>query len=382
MVEVWFQEIEKVEEKPVEVESEVTPEPEQPKVEVVAEKPVEEPVKEEPVEQEVKEVEAEVKPEEKPEVVQEEQPKETESVEAPSEEQGDGDGTKPEPVKEFESLAMENRAKLEQGGKVAYDRDFLLKFQSACLMKPTELPELEVILSQPTEAHRRAPNHERENKNSFVPPFVKRGDHGKGKHSRDHRRPSKAGPGGQKVIKLQSLSQPVELHNKSKNPFKLMKNIKGDMDDQTKAREEFKRRAKAILNKLSPDNEQRLTNEFCALNPNTYELLNIIVSTIFDKAIQEPGFSTLYAGLCKTCHEKWGDKYKFDVKGKDGSVKSKAFREVLLSKAQEKFEKLKCLHVRDRNLFDEKSLEVKRIDMEEELAKLPKEGEEGVSYAA
>merc|ERR1712106_624172 len=241
-----------------------------------------------------------------------------------SAEQGDGDGgAKPEPVKEFESLALENRAKLEQGGKVAYDRDFLLKFQSACLMKPTELPELEVILSQPTEAHRRAPNHERENKNSFVPPFMKGGRDPKGsRHSKDNRRGS---------------------HNKH----------------------------------AGPGNESRLTSEFTGLQPNTFELLNVIVSTIFDKAIQEPGFSTLYARLCKTCHERWNAKYKFPFTDKHGKTKEKAFREVLLTKAQEKFEKLKILHVRDKTLFDEKSFEVKRIDMEEKMANLPKEGEEG-----
>ena len=304
--------------------------------------------------------------------------KETESIEPISEEQGDGDGAKPEPVKEFESLALENRAKLEQGGKVAYDRDFLLKFQSACLMKPTELPELEVILSQPTEAHRRAPNHERENKNSFVPPFMKGSrDPRGGKHSKDHRRPSRQGGPG-KVIKLQSMSQPIKL-KETENKYVLGKNAKKDMDKADQVREDFKRSAKAILNKLSPDNEHRLTTEFTSLQPNSYELLNIIVSTIFDKAIQEPGFSTLYARLCKTCHERWNAKYKFPFTDKNGKTKEKAFREVLLTKAQEKFEKLKILHVRDRSLFDEKSYEVKRINMEEEMAKMPKEGEEGVS---
>ena len=151
------------------------------------------------------------------------------------------------------------------------------------------------------------------------------------------------------------------------------------MDDGTKTSEDFKCRAEAILNKLSPVNEQRLTNEFCELKPITYELLNIVVSSIFNKAIREPIFSSLYADLCKTCHEKWGDKYKYDVKGEDGSLKSKSFREVLLCKLQEKFENLKCLHIRDRSLFEKHSLEIKRIDTEEELAKLPKQGEEGVS---
>ena len=362
---------EEVEEKPATpTAAPVTPEPEQVTVE-----PSSVPVVEEKKE-EAKTPEPDTAPKEVE--TEETEKKETESVEPVSEEQGDGDAAKPEPVKEFESLALENRAKLEQGGKVAYDRDFLLKFQSACLMKPTELPELEVILSQPTEAHRRAPNHERENKNSFVPPFMKGSrDPRGGKHSKDHRRPSRQGGPG-KVIKLQSMSQPIKL-KETENKYVLGKNAKQNMDKADQVREDFKRSAKAILNKLSPDNESRLTTEFTSLQPNTFELLNIIVSTIFDKAIQEPGFSTLYARLCKTCHERWNAKYKFPFTDKNGKTKEKAFREVLLTKAQEKFEKLKVLHVRDKSLFDEKSYEVKRINMEEELAKMPKEGEEGVS---
>ena len=43
--------------------------------------------------------------------------------------------------------------------QVAYDRNFLLKFQSVTFAKPSELPELDVILSQPTEAHRRVSNY-------------------------------------------------------------------------------------------------------------------------------------------------------------------------------------------------------------------------------
>ena len=70
-----------------------------------------------------------------------------------------------------DKLDQEIRAKIrEQGGRMTYDRDFLLRFQCARLMKPTELPESEVVLSQPTEAHHRPPDLKREN--SFVPPSL------------------------------------------------------------------------------------------------------------------------------------------------------------------------------------------------------------------
>merc|ERR1711935_719699 len=101
-------------------------------------------------------------------------------------------------------------------------------------------------------------------------------------------------------------------------------------------------RAKEILNELScdisPNTEHQLTTNFIGLNPDMFELLNDIVSAIFDKAIQTPDFLNLYARLCKTCHEQWNEKYKFPCTDKDGKTKNKAFREVLLTKAQEKFE--------------------------------------------
>ena len=152
------------------------------------------------------------------------------------------------------------------------------------------------------------------------------------------------------------------------------------MEGDEQKRQNFQREAKIILNKLTPNNEHRLTGKFLDLKPDTYELLNIVVSTLFDKAIQEPHFSTLYARLCNKSHEFWQAKYRFKVQVKENSpeTKEKAFREVLLQKAQDRFEKLKILHVRNKEKFDPKSLEWKRIDFEDKIAELPKEGEEGV----
>ena len=378
---------------------------EEPKKETKVEAAVETPVEvktPEPVVEEVKKPEVEtekVEPEVQPEKVEPAEPtsptedkteekaseeKVEEKVEDAAEgEEGEKTAT-PDPTEEAESddhqsLALANREKIEKGEKVAYDRDFLLKFQSACLDKPAELPDLEVILVAPTDAHRRAPAHERPQTN-FQPHYIQGGRGGRGgrQGSRQGDRRGSRNPNTM-TIKLPSTQKKL---NELPAEMKFKPGIKEDLSADEKAKQQFQREAKNILNKLTPENETRLTAKFVALQPKSLDLLNVVVSTLFEKAICEPHFAKQYAKLCKACHEKWEKKYKFEVidPRKPNEKKKKAFREVLLTKAQEKFEKLKILHVRDKELFEEKSIERKRIEIEEKLATLPKEGEEGVSF--
>lgn len=91
----------------------------------------------------------------------------------------------PAAVVEFGTLAAENRTKLENGEKVAYERDFLLKFQGLCLNKPIELPTLDVILDGPTDGHRKPPKHESVGgRGSWQPGYLPKGNNRKG--SRNH----------------------------------------------------------------------------------------------------------------------------------------------------------------------------------------------------
>jgi len=363
-----------------------TPEPtveevKKPEVETVKVEPEVKPAKVEP---EVEKVEAEkVEPAEPASPTEDKtEEKVEEKVEDATEgEEGEKTAT-PDPTEEAESaedhqsLALSNREKIEKGEKVAYDRDFLLKFQSACLDKPAELPDLEVILVAPTDAHRRAPAHERPQTN-FQPHYIQGGRGGRGgrQGSRQGDRRGSRNPNTM-TIKLPSTQKKL---NELPAEMKFKPGIKEDLSSDEKAKQQFQREAKNILNKLTPENEARLTAKFVSLQPKSLELLNVIVSTLFEKAICEPHFAKQYAKLCKACHEKWEKKYKFEVVDprKPNEKKKKAFREVLLTRAQEKFEKLKILHVRDKELFEEKSIERKRIEIEEKLAALPKEGEEG-----
>ncbi|KAG6617618.1 Eukaryotic translation initiation factor 4 gamma 2 [Phytophthora cinnamomi] len=59
---------------------------------------------------------------------------------------------------------------------------------------------------------------------------------------------------------------------------------------------------KSLLNKLTREKFAKLTNELCAVEIDSFVLLSSIVSTIMDKALEEPSFADVYADLCKEFH--------------------------------------------------------------------------------
>jgi len=142
------------------------------------------------------------------------------------------------------------------------------------------------------------------------------------------------------------------------------------------------RECKLILNKLTPENEEKLKYRFINdLNPDTFDRLKKMVDALFSKAIEEAHFAELYARMCRFCHDEWhkAGKYIFDVEEtiKDKNnvekivTKPKSFRAVLLMRAQQEFMKLKVLDSKDKSVFEKGSFEYKRLECEEKIAELP-----------
>ncbi|CAG5105893.1 Oidioi.mRNA.OKI2018_I69.chr1.g2544.t3.cds [Oikopleura dioica] len=279
----------------------------------------------------------------------------------------------PAAVVEFGTLAAENRTKLENGEKVAYERDFLLKFQGLCLNKPIELPTLDVILDGPTDGHRKPPKHESVGRGSWTPGYLPKGNNRKG--SRNH--PNK----NTSVIKIPTKKPQLHV---TENAYK--RGVAENLEETEKKTVQLVRSAKSILNKITPEKEAKLTKEFIQnIKPDTYDRLEKVVAAVFSKAIEEQHFAKIYAKLCKNCHENWDkdDKIAFFRKedgsyesitrreARDRKIKPKGFREVLLSKAQEQFNKLKILNSKDKENFAEGSLERRRLEVEEKINALP-----------
>lgn len=56
---------------------------------------------------------------------------------------------------------------------------------------------------------------------------------------------------------------------------------------------------RSLLNKLSPQNFQKLISQVPALKIDTRDKLASVIGLVFEKAIDEPGFSETYALMCK-----------------------------------------------------------------------------------
>ncbi|XP_055856171.1 eukaryotic translation initiation factor 4 gamma 2, partial [Episyrphus balteatus] len=59
------------------------------------------------------------------------------------------------------------------------------------------------------------------------------------------------------------------------------------------------RRVRGILNKLTPEKFQELSDDLLKLDLNSANILNGVILLIFDKALDEPKYSSMYAQLCK-----------------------------------------------------------------------------------
>jgi len=94
--------------------------------------------------------------------------------------------------------------------------------------------------------------------------------------------------------------------------------------------QELARKARAILNKLTPQKFDRLVDAFNALVIDNEEKLRLCMELVFEKAVDEPGFSVAYAKMCEVLQKK-------QVLGADSQPLS--FRKVLISRCQQEFEK-------------------------------------------
>lgn len=131
-----------------------------------------------------------------------------------------------------------------------------------------------------------------------------------------------------KVISSVSLTQEVELRTTS-SPWKPMKEAtKEGVPDEELETMKLLKQFRGILNKLTPNNFEQLSKSVKDLPINTENRLEQIIGIVFEKAIAEPGFCSLYGRMCSLLKSD-------QVKGANGEAK---FGHVLLKKCQERFQ--------------------------------------------
>lgn len=91
------------------------------------------------------------------------------------------------------------------------------------------------------------------------------------------------------------------------------------------------RRVRGILNKLTPDKFDKLCHELLGVGIQTKYILKGVILLVFEKALDEPKYSSMYAQLCLRLSE---EAPNFDDPGKTGNS---TFRRLLLKQCEEEF---------------------------------------------
>jgi len=143
--------------------------------------------------------------------------------------------------------------------------------------------------------------------------------------------------GQTKVISIgRSIGGDVKL-NQSENAWKPA-NKEKPTDAETAKTEKLYKSVRGILNKLTPQKFSVLVKQVLDLDIDSEDRLKGCINIIFEKAIDEPGFSVAYANMCKHL-------MLIKVQLKDGKSdkdeKPKGdlyFRKILLNRCQKEFE--------------------------------------------
>uniref|UniRef100_A0A1I7SG96 MIF4G domain-containing protein n=1 Tax=Bursaphelenchus xylophilus TaxID=6326 RepID=A0A1I7SG96_BURXY len=120
--------------------------------------------------------------------------------------------------------------------------------------------------------------------------------------------------------------QPLDNLRKAENAWKPKRRETGSIDDEELKYEKFRKEVRSIFNKITPSTYEDLKDEFLNLNVDSdLKMQKIAIDLVFDKAVEEPKFCTLYTNLCKAQISATG-------KGKD------SFCRALIQRAQSTFQ--------------------------------------------
>ncbi|KAK2650876.1 hypothetical protein Ddye_018365 [Dipteronia dyeriana] len=122
---------------------------------------------------------------------------------------------------------------------------------------------------------------------------------------------------------IPSPHTPLQIMHKAERKYEI-----GKVTDEEQAKQ---RQLKAILNKLTPQNFEKLFEQVKAVNIDNAVTLTGVISQIFDKALMEPTFCEMYANFCF---------YLAGVLPDFSEDNEKiTFKRLLLNKCQEEFER-------------------------------------------
>ncbi|XP_010880080.3 eukaryotic translation initiation factor 4 gamma 3 isoform X6 [Esox lucius] len=264
----------------------------------------------------------------------------------------------------------------DTNGKRQYNREFLLAFQfmAACTQKPDGLPQIsDVVLDKINQ--NKLPTRTVESRvisrgPDFTPAFA---DFGRQMSGGRGGAPQMMNIGGntrrllpRKIILNVSANDEVQL-KKAENAWKPGMKRAGPSDDpQVVTTQELFRKVRSILNKLTPQMFNQLMKQVTDLTIDTEERLKGVIDLVFEKAIDEPGFSVAYGNMCRCLAT-----LKVPMTDKPSTTVN--FRKLLLNRCQKEFERDKVDDVvferKQKELDSAQSSDQERLRFELEEAK-------------
>ncbi|KAJ3681783.1 hypothetical protein LUZ60_014356 [Juncus effusus] len=119
------------------------------------------------------------------------------------------------------------------------------------------------------------------------------------------------------------VASPHQMMHKAESKY-----VVGKVSDEEQAKQ---RQLKGILNKLTPQNFEKLFEQVKDVNIDNPSTLSGVISQIFDKALMEPTFCEMYANFCSRLATALPDFSENNEKI--------TFKRLLLNKCQEEFER-------------------------------------------
>ena len=248
------------------------------------------------------------------------------------------------------------RPVLKDGERLQYDIEFILKFKSLC----KEAPNAEAVRNQVAIAGMLGADKGGPARSGMMPGgggFGQAGvlgarasgqmpmgrDRGADPRGRNGRgsgplmptdRGSLRVPGSKGAPGYQMISGPIAPLQRSENGFDPSKNRAQTHYDA------IMKEARSVLNKLTMTNFPKLSDQLAHMEIQDTEELRGLVSIIFDKALEEGHFCTMYAQLCNDIKDRMPEfQDEADPALGETKVRKVTFKRCLLNKCQEEFER-------------------------------------------
>ncbi|KAJ3175222.1 hypothetical protein HK101_010712, partial [Irineochytrium annulatum] len=138
------------------------------------------------------------------------------------------------------------------------------------------------------------------------------------------RPPPPAEPPVEQLVKTENAWVPAARSNKV-----------AEEDPEKAAEEKIVKKAQGLLNKLTIEMFDRISDQFLALDITTQIRLKRVIELVFDKALDEVHFQNMYGRLC----QKLSAELPRVQKWIEMDAKNNIFRRLLLNKCQEEFER-------------------------------------------